>query len=125
MQGTARPGRLGTPHPHADTGQSFSYGWGSQPGSPWMPPGAPGTCKSGEAGWSGRKGGPGLGAPGGHKDLGLSSIQGLQGKVLPASSSFWGLQASVPGLVSASLPSLPPSPRGFSSVSVSLLLCVL
>ena len=32
-----------------------------------------------------------------------------------------GLRASVPGLVAASLPSLPPSPRGFSSVSVSLL----
>ncbi|CAI9180037.1 unnamed protein product [Rangifer tarandus platyrhynchus] len=52
---------------------------------------------------------------------GLSSIQRLQGRVLPASSSFWGLQASVPGLVAASLQSLPATPRGFSSVSLSLL----
>ena len=53
-------------------------------------------------------------------DSGLSSLQSLLGRVLPASSSFWGLQASVPGLVAAFLPSLPPSPRGFSSVSVSV-----
>ena len=53
-------------------------------------------------------------------DSGLSSLQRLLGRVLPTSSGFWGLQASVPGLVAASLPSLPPSPRGFSSVSVSL-----
>ena len=55
----------------------------------------------------------------------LSSLQRLQGRVLPALSSFWGLQASIPGLVATSLPPLPPSPRGFSSVSVSPLFCVL
>ena len=38
---------------------------------------------------------------------GLRSVQRLQGKVLPTSSSFWGLQTSIPGLVAASLPSLP------------------
>ena len=59
-----------------------------------------------------RKGGY-QGAPG------LSSVQRLQGSILPAASGFWGLWASVPGLVAASLLSLPPSPRGFSSASVS------
>ena len=56
-------------------------------------------------------------------DSGLSSLQSLLGRVLPASSSFWGLQASIPELVATSLPSLPPC--GFSSVSVSLLFCLL
>ena len=50
----------------------------------------------------------------------MGSLQSLQGRVLPASSSFWRLQASIPGLAATSLPSLPPSPRGFSSVSASL-----
>ena len=50
-------------------------------------------------------------------------LQRLQRRVLPASSSFWGLWASIPGLVAASLPSLAPSPRGFSAVSP--LFCVL
>ena len=36
----------------------------------------------------------------------------LQGRVLPASSSSWGLQASLPGRVAAPLPSLPPSTSG-------------
>ena len=34
---------------------------------------------------------------------GLGSLQRLQGRVLPASSGFWGLQVSVPRLVAASL----------------------
>ena len=51
--------------------------------------------------WSRSNKGVCQGAPG------LRSVQRLQGKVLPASSSFWGLQASIPGLVAASLPSLP------------------
>ena len=49
-------------------------------GRPW---GSSGTCESGEAGWSGRKGGCGLGVSGGPTDLGMSSVQSLQGRVFP------------------------------------------
>ncbi|KAB1252503.1 LINE-1 retrotransposable element ORF2 protein [Camelus dromedarius] len=38
---------------------------------------------------------------------GPRSLPRLQGRVPPAFSSFWGLQASIPGLVATSLPSLP------------------
>ena len=48
--------------------------------APW---GSSRTCESGQAGWSGRKGGCGLGVPGGPTDLGLSPVQSLQGRVLP------------------------------------------
>lgn len=105
-----------TPLSHSDTGLSFSSAEVRAWQSLDTPAGSLGTCKSGEAGiWSG---GSGVG-PGGArwpKDLGLGSVQSLQGEVLP-SSSFRGLQASVPGLVAASIPVS-------ASVSTWLLLCV-
>lgn len=75
-----------------------------------------GTCKSGEAGWSGRKAGWGLGCPVAPKIWGLGSVQSLQGgsSPLPASGAprhpSLGWQAS-----------LHPAP---ASASTWLLLCV-